>query len=77
MAELDPDTQIAPPAEAIHMPEPSYLPFALTIGITTALVGLILWWPIVVIGLLIVIPVLFLWIRSARQEMTELPLEHH
>lgn len=76
MPELDPDTKLAPPAETIHMPEPSYLPFALTIGITVALVGLITWLPILIVGVLIVIAVLFRWIRSAREEMNELPLEH-
>lgn len=76
MAELDPDTQLAPPAESIHMPDPSYLPFALTIGITIFLLGLITWLPILIIGAIIVIWVLFLWIRSARAEMSELPLEH-
>ena len=76
MADVQPDPQLGPPAESIHMPEPSYLPIALAIGITIALVGIITWFPIVVIGLLIVIPVLIRWIRSAREEMAELPLDH-
>ena len=76
MAELEPDTPLAPPAETIHMPEPSYLPFFFAIGMTIALVGVITWFPIVVIGLLIVIPVLIRWIRSTREDMAELPLDH-
>jgi uncharacterized SAM-binding protein YcdF (DUF218 family) len=77
MAEIEPDPQLAPPAEAIHMPEPSYLPVVLTLGITIALVGILTGKAVLVIGLIIVVSVLIRWIRSAREEMADLPLEHH
>jgi Flp pilus assembly protein TadB len=77
MAELDHDPDLAAPAEAIHMPEPSGLPFALAIGITITLVGVITWLPVLIIGAIITLTVLFRWIRSAREEMAELPLDHH
>ena len=77
MAEIEHDPALAPPAEAIHMPEPSYLPFVLALGITIALVGILTWLPVLVIGLVIVVVVLVRWIRSARDEMADLPLEHH
>ena len=42
-----------------------------------ALVGVITWWPVLAIGLIITVVVLVRWIRSAREEMSELPLSHH
>jgi hypothetical protein len=74
---LDHDPTLAPPAEAIHMPDPSYLPATLALGITITLVGILTGIVVVIIGLLIVIPTLVRWIRSARDEMNDLPLEHH
>jgi hypothetical protein len=75
--ELQHDPTLAPPAEAIHMPDNSYLPFVLAIGITIALVGILTGIVVVAIGLIIVVSVLVRWIRSARAEMADLPLEHH
>jgi hypothetical protein len=75
--ELEHDPTLAPPAEAIHMPEPSYLPVSLALGITFSLVGILTWWWMIAIGVVIVLSVLVLWIRSAREELNELPLEHH
>jgi uncharacterized SAM-binding protein YcdF (DUF218 family) len=73
---LDHDPTLPPPAEVIHMPEPSYLPFALAIGMTIALVGILTGIIVVIIGLVIVVAVLARWIRSAREAMAELPLDH-
>jgi hypothetical protein len=75
--ELEHDPTLAAPAEAIHMPEPSYLPFVMAVGITIALVGILTGIAIVAIGLIIALVVLVRWIRSARAEMADLPLEHH
>jgi Flp pilus assembly protein TadB len=75
--ELEHDPTLAPPAEAIHMPEPSYLPFALAIGIAIALVGILTGIVVVAIGVIIAVTVLVRWIRSARDDMADLPLEHH
>jgi hypothetical protein len=78
MAErLDHDPNLAPPAEAIHMPEPSYLPVALAFAITITLLGILIGVVISIIGLILVIAILVRWIRSAREEMAELPREHH
>jgi Flp pilus assembly protein TadB len=78
MAEhLEHDPDLAPPAEAIHLPEPSYLPPTLAFGIALALIGILTWFPVTVIGVIIVLVVLVRWIRSAREEMSDLPLEHH
>jgi hypothetical protein len=78
MAErVEPDPSVPPPAELIHLPEPSYLPIVLTFGITLSLVGVLLGLAVSIIGLIIALVALFRWIRAARDEMSELPLEHH
>jgi Mg2+/citrate symporter len=74
--ELEHDPTLAPPAEAIHMPEPSYMPATLALGITIALLGILTNLVVLLIGVVIVLVVLWRWIRSARQEMQELPLDH-
>jgi hypothetical protein len=76
MAEIEHDPSLSAPAEAIHLPEPSYLPFAMALGLTIALVGVITWLPMLIIGLVIVVVCLIRWIRSTRDDMSELPLEH-
>ena len=75
--ELDHDPTLAAPAEAIHLPDPSYMPVVLALGITITLVGILTGILVVAIGLIITLVVLVRWIRSAREQMTELPLEHH
>ena len=76
MAEIEHDPGIAPPAEVIHMPEPSYMPAALALSIAVTLVGILTWWPVLIIGLIFTVVLLVRWIRSAREEMNELPLHH-
>ena len=67
----------APPAgEQIHLPGPTYLPAWTAFGITIALVGVILSWIIVGIGAAIAIVVILRWIREAREDISQLPLEH-
>jgi hypothetical protein len=68
----------APPAgEAIHLPGPTYLPVITAAGVSIAVVGVVIWWVLVVIGLVVTIVALWRWIRETRQDMAELPLEHH
>lgn len=62
--------------EPVHLPEPSYLPVLLAFGITIALVGVVVNWVIVGIGVVIFLVVLVRWIRQTRAEMADLPLEH-
>ena len=65
-----------PPAEQIHLPGPSYLPVLVALGITIALIGIVLTWPVIVIGVVIFLIAAVRWIRQARDEMAQLPLEH-
>jgi hypothetical protein len=77
MAEIEHDPSLAAPAESIHMPEPSYMPAVLAFAIAVTLLGILTWWPIIAIGAIVVLVVLVRWIRSAREELNELPLDHH
>ncbi|HEY0630800.1 MAG TPA: cytochrome c oxidase subunit 4 [Thermoleophilaceae bacterium] len=74
-AEL-PEGALPQPTEEIHLPEPSYVPVVLAFGITIAIVGVVLSWVIVAIGVIIAAIALFRWIRQTRSEMSELPLGH-
>jgi cytochrome c oxidase subunit 1 len=67
---------LAPPSEEVHLPDPSYMPVLLAFGVTIVVVGVVLTWVMVAIGLLIALVALFRWIRQTREEMAELPLEH-
>jgi len=64
------------PGEQVHLPGPSYLPAWTAFGITIALVGVILSWVIVAIGAVITIVVVARWISEAREDISQLPLEH-
>jgi Cytochrome c oxidase subunit IV len=68
--------QLQPPSEEVHLPEPSYLPALVALGVTLALVGVILTWFITGIGVVIAVVAIVRWIRQTREEMAELPLEH-
>jgi len=70
------DSELPPPSEEVHLPEPSYLPVFVAFGLTLTLVGLILSWIVFGIGAAIVLVALFRWIREARQEFDDLPIEH-
>jgi len=62
--------------EAIHLPGPSYLPVATAFGVSIAVVGVVLSWVIVGIGLVIAVIAIWRWIGETRRETAELPLEH-
>ena len=78
MAEMETESgrRLPQPTEEIHLPDPSYLPALVALGTTIIVVGLVLGWYIVAIGAVILLVSLYKWIRLARREMRELPLEH-
>jgi hypothetical protein len=76
MAEPVEGGALPPPSEEVHLPEPSYLPALVALGLTIALVGVLFSWVIVGLGAVIFIVATARWIRQTRQEMAELPLEH-
>lgn len=63
-------------AEQIHLPGPSLLPLVTAIGITVALLGLILSWPFVAVGGAITLFATWRWIKAVREEYEQLPREH-
>jgi hypothetical protein len=77
MADIQHDPEVAPPSETIHIPDPTYLPVALALFITITLVGIITWLPVLIIGAIGVIVILWRWIKDARAEFNELPLHHN
>ena len=66
----------APAGEQIHMPLPSILPVINAAGLSTAIVGITISPVLVIAGLVIFFATAAVWIRDARREMEELPLEH-
>ena len=70
------DAQADEAGELIHLPGPSYQPVLVALGLTIAVVGVVLAPFLVVIGLVITLITLFRWIRDTRRETSELPLEH-
>jgi Flp pilus assembly protein TadB len=71
-----PEGALPPPTEEIHLPEPSYLPAIMALGITFMVVGVVLGLPVLILGAILFVITLVRWIRKTREEMAELPLEH-
>ncbi len=77
MAERE-DIADAPPAgEQIHLPNPSILPILNAVGISIAIIGIPISLVVVIPGLVLFLVTAAIWIRDARREMDELPLDHH
>jgi hypothetical protein len=70
------DEDLVAPTEEVHLPEPSYLPVWTAFGITIGLVGILLSWVIFGIGVAIALFAIVKWVRQAREEISDLPLEH-
>ena len=68
--------QAEPAGEAIHLPGPSYLPALLALGVTLAVVGIVISPILVGIGVVTALVALVRWLRETRDEIAELPLEH-
>jgi hypothetical protein len=75
MSPLDPE--LPPAGEEIHLPGPSIQPLLLTVGITMALLGVTIFFPFVIAGVILSLWVIVSWVRDTRREMDELPLEPH
>lgn len=74
--EASSDGQVPPPGEAIHLPDPSYLPVIVAAGTTLALVGVVLNLVLAALGTVIAVVAIVRWVRQTRAEMAELPLDH-
>ena len=68
----------APPVgEQIHVPAPSILPILNAAGLAVAIVGITISPVMIIAGLLLFLLTAIAWIRGARREFQELPLDHH
>jgi hypothetical protein len=67
---------VPPAGEQVHLPGATYLPAWTALGITIALVGVILSWVISAIGAVIAVAAIWKWIGETRQDISQLPLEH-
>jgi O-antigen ligase len=76
MAEYEDIAEVPPAGEQIHMPEPSILPVLNAVGLASAIVGITISPILIVAGLLLFLGTAAVWIRSARRDFDELPLEH-
>jgi hypothetical protein len=70
------ERDIPPAGEEIHLPGGSLQPIAVTVGITLALLGLTTFTILIWVGLIVLVWAVVLWVRDARREMEDLPLEH-
>lgn len=61
--------------EQIHLPGNTLVPFYTALGITLALLGLILSWPFVAVGGAITAVSVYFWIRDAAADYGRLPRE--
>ena len=75
MSSIDPE--VPPTGEEIHLPGASVDPILLAVGITIALLGVTTSLFIVAAGVLLSLWVTVRWIRQARNDIDELPLEPH
>ncbi len=73
MSPLDPE--VPPVGEEIHLPGPTPLPAVTALGVTLLVIGLTTFVELCVIGGLITIVCVFRWIKEARAEYDELPLD--
>jgi Cytochrome c oxidase subunit IV len=70
------EAEAEPAGEPVHLPGPSYLPVLTAFGIAIGVVGVVIMWPLTVIGGLIAVYSIVRWVRETRDDISELPLEH-
>ncbi len=70
------DGHVPPAGEAIHLPDPSYLPVIVAAGTTLAVVGVVLNLILAALGVVITVVAIVRWVGQTRAEMAELPLDH-
>jgi O-antigen ligase len=76
MAEYDDSVDAPPVGEQIHMPAASIIPVLNAAGLAVAIIGITISIVLVIAGLVLFFATAIVWIRGARRELEELPLEH-
>ena len=72
----NPEQTPPPVGEEIHLPNPSILPILNAVGISIAIVGITISLILVIGGGALFLITALIWIRDARREMEDLPLDH-
>ena len=67
---------VPPAGEQVHLPGATYLPAFTALGVTIALVGILMNWVIVGIGAVIAAASVLRWIKETREDIARLPLDH-
>lgn len=62
-------------SEEIHLPGASYQPVLVAGGVTLAIVGVVISYVLLAIGLIITVATTVRWVRETREEISDLPLE--
>jgi hypothetical protein len=71
------DRDVPPAGEEIHLPGPSVDPVLLAFGITLVVVGTTIFIGLTIAGAILSLWIMFRWIRGAREDIDELPLDSH
>jgi hypothetical protein len=71
----EPQHDAPPVGEEIHLPPPTVVPALTALGITLTLIGLTTFIELTVIGGLLTLGCVWSWIKTARAETDELPLD--
>ena len=67
---------VPPAGEEIHLPGASIQPVLVAAFLTVGLVGLTTFWPVSIAAAIALVLVIVSWVRGARADIAELPLEH-
>jgi hypothetical protein len=70
------EERVPPPGEPVHLPGPSYLPVLVAFGTSLVLIGVVVNWAVFGIGVVTTVYCIARWVRSTREDIAELPLEH-
>ena len=71
------DNRVPEATELVYLPEPSWLPALVALGIALVLVGLATGWVYSAIGGILALIGLKLWLRRNRDSIARLPREQH
>lgn len=73
---VPPVSAVPPTGEEIHMPGPSMIPVLTALGITIALVGVVLNVLVAAAGVVMTLWCSARWVRDTRRDIAELPTDH-
>jgi hypothetical protein len=69
----EPQTRIPEPTELIYVPDPSWKPVFIAVGLGFVLGGLFMGWTLIVGGAVLALAALWAWIADSGRELGRLP----